>query len=211
VTYESEDETKARYVNVMGAELGEVFHQLKQEAAFLHLKWNEYVRLFGFSEERIKMLNRAAPGFFWMVERSWWDDLLLHLSRLTDTHNKVLSVQRLAELVDVGIKDEVGSRCDTLVKAAQFATDHRHRRLAHLNIKLALKKSVKPLKPTSRAAMEAAIAVLDDLLLFVERQFFEIERTYYDVLDVLGGADSLGDIVERGLRDRDQQFGSGSV
>jgi hypothetical protein len=40
---------------------------------------------------------------------------------------------------------------------------------------------------------------------------FEIERTYYDVLDVLGGVDSLGDIVERGLRDRDEQFGSGSV
>lgn len=42
----TEPELKQRYRDVMGNELGEVFHHLMQEAAFLHLKWNEYLTLF---------------------------------------------------------------------------------------------------------------------------------------------------------------------
>ena len=72
MTHHTEPELKQRYCDAMGAELGEVFHHLMQETAFLHLKWNEYERLFGASAEQIALLNRAAPGFFWLVQDSWW-------------------------------------------------------------------------------------------------------------------------------------------
>ena len=44
---ESAEEAKERYVRVMGKEVGETFHHLMQEAAFLHLKWNEYLTGYG--------------------------------------------------------------------------------------------------------------------------------------------------------------------
>jgi hypothetical protein len=67
----AEPELKQRYRDVMGNELGEVFHHLMQEAAFLHLKWNEYLTLFGTGPERVDLLNKAAPGFFHLVQDSW--------------------------------------------------------------------------------------------------------------------------------------------
>ena len=76
----TEPELKQRYCAAMGAPLGEVFHHLMQETAFLHLKWNEYEHLFGVSAEQIDLLNRAASGFFWLVQDSLWDGLLLHIT-----------------------------------------------------------------------------------------------------------------------------------
>ena len=59
---------KERYSEKMGFDLGQVFHHLMQEVAFLHLKWNEYRNLFDVSPEQMALLNRAAPGFFWLIE-----------------------------------------------------------------------------------------------------------------------------------------------
>jgi hypothetical protein len=190
----------------MGSELGQVFHHLIQEAAFLHLKWNEYIRLFGASAEQIDLLNRAAPGFFWLVDDSWWDGLLLHISRLTDDRNDVLTVQRLPRLVKIAIRDDVQSRLDVLLEAADFARDLRNRYIAHRNIDVALSRAATPLAPASRQSLSDAILALDDVLYVVGRHFLGTEPTVYDHLDSLGGSTCLLDIVQRGLRDRDRQF-----
>jgi hypothetical protein len=127
----TEPQLKQRYRDVMGNELGEVFHNLMQEAAFLHLKWNEYLALFGTGPERVDLLNKAAPGFFHLVQDSWWDDLLLHVSRMTDDRNDVLTVKRLPRLVQVAIRDEVHARLGVFDKAAKFARDLRNLHIAH--------------------------------------------------------------------------------
>jgi hypothetical protein len=57
---ESPEQMKANYVSLMGAPLGEVFDELMQEAARLHLKWNEFLGLFAASSEQLATLNRAA-------------------------------------------------------------------------------------------------------------------------------------------------------
>jgi hypothetical protein len=56
------EEVRQRYVETMGADLGDVFHRLVNQCALLHVKWNEYVVLFGTSEARTNLLNRAAPS-----------------------------------------------------------------------------------------------------------------------------------------------------
>jgi hypothetical protein len=78
------EESKRDHVNKMGEALGRQFAELWQEVAHLHAKWLEYVELFGSKPSRIDLLNRAAPAFFRTVQDVFWEDMLLHLSRLTD-------------------------------------------------------------------------------------------------------------------------------
>jgi hypothetical protein len=98
----SHEQLRERYISAMDKELGEVFHHLMQEAARLHLKWNEYDALYS-GRANIETLNRAAPGFFWMAQNALWNDLLLHICRMTDDRSDVLSVQRLSKLVKVAL------------------------------------------------------------------------------------------------------------
>ena len=116
----TEPELRQRYCEAMGSDLGEVFHQLMQEAAWLHLKWNEYIALFA-NATRVNQLNRAAPGFFRMVEETWSDDLILHICRMTDKGNDVLTVRLIPKLVTVALRDEVNSRLRRLTAAVDFA------------------------------------------------------------------------------------------
>jgi hypothetical protein len=41
------EENLQHYNETMGADLGSVFHRLLNDCTWLHLKWNEFVELFG--------------------------------------------------------------------------------------------------------------------------------------------------------------------
>ena len=61
---------KTNYVRLMGPQAGEAFAELMQDAARLHLKWNEFLALFAASLAQIDTLNKAAPGFFYLVSEA---------------------------------------------------------------------------------------------------------------------------------------------
>jgi len=122
----------------MGDELGLIFHFLMQEAAWLHLKWNEFDALFGGTPQELQNLNRAAQGFFGMVQDVWSDDIILHICRMTDNGTDRLSVTLLPKLANVGIRDELKRRLDEVTAATAFARDWRDRRIAHRNKALIL-------------------------------------------------------------------------
>ena len=54
------DELRAYRLNKLGQNLGQVFHALSNDVAWLQVKWAEYRELFGTSSERIDILNSAA-------------------------------------------------------------------------------------------------------------------------------------------------------
>jgi hypothetical protein len=72
----SSEEVEARYIDAMGARLGKQYYQLFNECAYLHLKWHEYMALFGTSPAEIDLLNQAAPRFFGLLEVVLWEDVL---------------------------------------------------------------------------------------------------------------------------------------
>ena len=78
------EEARTEHIRVMGEELGSLYDALWQEVAGLHGKWSEYAALFGTRESRVDLLNQAAPYFFRIVQDSLWEDVLLHIARLTD-------------------------------------------------------------------------------------------------------------------------------
>jgi len=98
-------ESKDRYVDKMGQALGTQFAALWQEVAYLHIKWAEFVDLYGTKPARIELLNRAAPKFFRMIQDLLWEETLLHIARLTDAPSSAgkksnLTIRNLVPLVD---------------------------------------------------------------------------------------------------------------
>ena len=83
-THNTADEVLREHKMKMGAALGAEFTRLWNECAWLHLKWRDYRALFGASPARIDLLNASACGFFWMIDVTMWEDLILHVCRLTD-------------------------------------------------------------------------------------------------------------------------------
>ena len=80
----SPEQVRDRSVAAMPTPLGEIHYALHNEVAWLHLKWKDFRALFGRDQETIDLLNAAAPAFFHALQRMMWEDVLLHLCRLTD-------------------------------------------------------------------------------------------------------------------------------
>ena len=58
------DEAKQQYISQMGQALGTQFAALWQDMANLHLKWGEYVILFGTKPSRLEFSTKRPPSFF---------------------------------------------------------------------------------------------------------------------------------------------------
>jgi hypothetical protein len=189
----------------MGPKLGPIFHRLNNDNAWLHLKWNEFLELFAKSPAQIRDLNTAAPGFFHQVQDLWWDDLLLHIYRMTDKRADVLSVYSLLREAPLVLKPTITSHIAIIKPATEFARRARHNSIAHRNLDVAL--GVAPLTLGSRNDVRGALRVIDDLLHAVEHHFLGTSATNYEFLNNIGGVRNLLDIVDRGLKSRDAQFG----
>ena len=70
-------------------------------------------------------LNTAAPGFFHQVQELWWDDMLLHIFRMTDGRTDVLSVYTLLWEAPVPLKPIVESHVAIIKPATEFAHARR--------------------------------------------------------------------------------------
>ena len=124
--FKSGAEAKKEYMEKMGEELGELYNGLWQEVATLHGDWEEYVVLFGTKPSRIDIMNKTAPDFFNMLQRTWLENTMLHISRLTDNAivcgKKTLSVKSLSELiVDENLKIKVNLLVENVIQKAEVA------------------------------------------------------------------------------------------
>jgi hypothetical protein len=195
------DDLLKMYTKEMGRPLGPFFHHLWQDLAHLHLKWNEYLPLFGRSKDRVDDLNRAASGFFFLVQDMWWDDILLTLWKLTDKDPRTLSIRRLPSMVRPASRAQLKPKIDAAVLACKFAHQVRHNMIAHRNAAIAMR--VKSTPPSTRADVKRAIAALDDVFDFVHAAYMDQEPMMWEHLDVLGGSEAVLWIVRRGLKARD--------
>src|SRR2546428_442325 len=122
----------------MPSPLGELHFALSQEVAWLHLKWNDFRALFAAGTETIELLNATAPAFFSNLQRMLWEDVLMHLCRVTDEFGEArrkrehLTMRRLSSAVtDSELKRQLRPILKQIIKTSEFARDWRNRRLAH--------------------------------------------------------------------------------
>jgi hypothetical protein len=156
VTTNNSEEVRVNHINAMGGELGSLYSELWQQLANLHLKWNKYIGLFGVNQDRVKLLNEAAPSFFYIIENTLWLDILLTVARLTDPCEmkkkggvkRNLTFQRLPDLIsDVETKEKVKSLIEAAKDKSSFCREWRNSYIAHRDLDLTLKTTnAKPLE-----------------------------------------------------------------
>ena len=83
------EEIQQENVAAMGDSSGVQFSELRQELVRIHIKWAEFVDLFGAEKERVELLNQAAPLFFLITQDALWESSVLHIARLTDPSNSM--------------------------------------------------------------------------------------------------------------------------
>ena len=203
-THQTAEEARAEQVQVMGEQLGTLYHALWQEVVWLHAKWGEFVSLFGTKPSRIELLNKAAPGFFRIVQDMMWEDILLHIARLTDpprTGGKTnLSIQSLSESVgNPATRNSVEGLAAKALTASDFCRDWRNRRIAHRDLALALEHGAKPLKEGSRRKAREAIDAISAVLNAVS-DHYQGSTTAFQFSEARGGAMSLLYVLDDGVK-----------
>lgn len=198
------EEVKQHHIEVMGEDLGLLYHVLWNELSWLYLKWGEYVKLFGTKPSRIDLISRAAGHFFRIVQDSLWEDSLLHITRLTDhpesAGKKNLTIRRLPLLIDDHtLKEKVSRLVDVAVKKAEFCRDWRNRRIAHKDLGLALDAGVEPLKPASRAKIRESLNSISDVLNALSTHYMD-STTMFEGVGAPDDAVSLLYVLDDGLR-----------
>jgi hypothetical protein len=202
---EMDDEMRAEYVRAMGAELGDLFYDLSNDFDWLEYKWRELQELFGGGAERTELLNIVASNFFYLVKKLLFEDVMLHLSRLTDRESESydhLTLRRLAGAVEPSLRDQIANAIGNAVESCRFAKSWRDRRLAHTDRDL-IHGEHKILLPTVDASnIQSALRSIHALLdIIVKRYSLPPSASVGDPW----GAKSLLHHLERAIRAEDEE------
>jgi hypothetical protein len=208
MTIRTADEAKANYIEKMGEPLGTQFAALFQEAARLHMVWGEFVELFG-DEERVKVLNEAAPAMFHVIGHALWQFILLEIARLTDRpgtgSKKNLTIRNLPELVKPELRDDVWELVCAALEKSDLCRDQRNRQLAHLDLDLLTDQSAKPLEPATMKAVGEAIDAIGNVLKEVHLHYIG-GLSFSRTVGGAGNALSLLWLLKHGLIARQKVF-----
>jgi hypothetical protein len=211
----SAEQVREKHIRDMGPELGPVYHELSDEVAWLHAKWNQYRQLFGHSEERVDLLNRVGGHFFRIVQDALWDNVILHIARLTDTITSGpksspkdnLTLRRLPEVIpNAGRKKEVEALIDTALLSSSFARDWRNRSLAHIDLKLALQTGANPLPGISREQVENTLSAFRSVLNKLDEMYWQSETAYEHFMAAGGEGDDVIFFIRAGLKAEDARM-----
>lgn len=202
--------TERDYIEKMGGALGTQFHALWQEVAWLHIKCTEYLELFGSKSTRVDLLNRAAPAFFSMIQDVLWEDIVLHVARLTDSPkslgNTNLTIRNLPELVDPTMTEALQALVDTALSETQFCRDWRNRHIAHRDLELATNKSPRPLAAPTRKQLNDALGAIASVLNEVQAHYMDSYTPFEESIGSRGNAGSLLYVLDDGLRAKAQRM-----
>ncbi|MBI3465867.1 MAG: hypothetical protein HY000_22850, partial [Planctomycetes bacterium] len=190
----SAEQVRAAKLAAMPAPLGEVHYALYNEVAWIHLKWQVFRALFATSPERIDLLNEVAPAFFHHLQGVLWEDVLLHLYRLTDSPKSMghanLTLRRLPALIpDTSLRAEVESKVALVQEKTNFARDWRNRHLAHRELPPLDGERPRPLAPASRLQVEEALASIRTVMNCIENYYEKLPVSYEHSIAPLGGAE----------------------
>ncbi|MBI2162925.1 MAG: hypothetical protein HYU32_02110 [candidate division NC10 bacterium] len=146
----------------------EIWKDLRNEVELLHSYWQMREALFGFSEERDKLLRDSAEGLFYLLDVFLWRELCLGLCRLTETGRNKLTLQQLLKHPKVTSDRNLLTLVKQKINAAKGACDplreHRHKVLAHLDLKTNLTGVESTFPPDPRKKIDNALHAVADAL-----------------------------------------------
>jgi len=185
------DEVRSEYISAMGQELGASFYEPYRKLVELHVLWQQYRQLFGGDPDTVHLLNRTSGLFFKIIQDELWDSVLLGVSRMTDPPStgkrKNLTIQSLPPLIsDTKLQGEVQDLCDKALAAADFAREHRNKRIAHQDHDYLSNRNSDPLSGISRILVEEMLSALRAVLNLLDLHFRDSTVMYEGFLDSSG-------------------------
>ena len=203
------DEIEIQNTAAMGEVLGKQYTALFHEVAILHIYWSEFLELFDANEKRIDLLNRAAPGFFRMLQGQQFETNMSHLARLTDTpetgSKQNLTVRSLPDLVsDQHVKGQLIALVKEVKEKTKFCKDWRNKRFAHSDLLLATQdvKAI-PLEAPKKEKFAEALRALSDILNVLER-FYHKNVCDFEASPANKGAITSLSVLQFGVRAREE-------
>jgi hypothetical protein len=195
------EEHRAEVAAAMGKDLGELFSDLADEFVWARLKWQEYEALFD-SPDKVELLNEAAPAFFGSLQRTLLDDILMHLCRLTDratvSGQDTLSLEQLLKAIpDSTLVASLDPLLADVKEKTKPARTFRNKRGAHTDLKVVRGEKVLP--GISRAEVRDALTSIHTLLEKV-REHYKLSPESFQVIEALGGVDTVLACVRRGVQ-----------
>jgi hypothetical protein len=173
------EEVLEKYCRHLGKKFGDVYFLARNEWIDIRVTWNQYENLFGHGPERVDLMNKAGVLFFFMVQRHFFEAVLLAVCRLSDqikTGRKAnLTVLLFREFMDT---DERRIKLDSLLEkvevTTEFARDWRNRRISHNDLDLK-NGTAAPLEEANRKLVSNAIKALHEVLNYINLEFINTE------------------------------------
>ena len=200
---ESEAEIRAEHIRVMGRNLGTVYNALWNEVVWLHAKWDQYRQLYAHSPQRVAFLNKVAGHFVRVVQDTLYNDILLHLTRLTDRRPNTLRLQRLPKLAPPVLAPELDQLVKDACQACKCAEASRNQHIAHTEFTRALAGTFEG--DPSRADIEAALRAVRTVLNRLEAHYWQSETGYQHFFSHGGDAESLVRYLWKGFQAEEQR------
>jgi hypothetical protein len=206
----SEDQLREEKMAQMGSELGDLHSLLWKDLTWLHFEWDQYSVLFGKDPSRIDVMNKAAPRFFWSLDRVLWQDILLSLSRLADPpgtggQQNLTFLRLLRAIPSDGPRKEVETAITEYEDAVRFARDWRHKLYAHRELFHASDPDVHPLRHASRESVINALRAAAKVMNVVEKHYQGSTTAYEMAHEPIGSGYDLLYYLDRGLHARETE------
>jgi hypothetical protein len=179
--------------------IGPAFLALSSDLIWIYARWLTFKELFSHSEERIALLNDAAPNFFYITEETLRDAVVLGICRLADPlemagRTNLVLESLIAELRPDVDRDSILLNTLTPMLVAlradiQPLRDSRNRRIAHRDHGVAL-RAEEALPGISIAQVDRALKLCANFLNTYQVYWIDTP-TEFDAMSMYRGAHAV--------------------
>ena len=156
------------------------------EVVRLHYKWKHFKQVFG-SDEKVKLLNEAAPVFFSYLWNLMLFDILLSIARLTDppkTRVKSIIKENLSfdnlvlEIKDANLQSQVSQQILALKGKMKAVKTWRDEKIAHNDLLRQMNEI--PLPTIQVSEITDALALIRGIM-NAFHQHFNLQTVWYEI------------------------------
>lgn len=188
-------------------DISDVYEALWNEVSLVTFKWHTFKQLFSISEERLRLLEKTANGFFHICENSILSDVLISLSRITDNPGSKkgakISLGRLVFVKGPYFTKETAKEFEELVKKAETNCNGirslRNNLYGHLSFGVIQDPQLDELPDVTVGQVDKAIKSVQAVITFFAFHVHD-EDHRFDLGQMVGGADALVFHLERALK-----------
>lgn len=175
------------------------FRQLSEDLSWAYARWMLFRQLYAHSEKRLNLLEHSASAFFEFTFHILRDDVIMALTRLADPERnrqqENLSLEQIMTClgennVHAELLAKLRKKLDLFKELCRPLKTHRHKRLAHRDLKLSLAGASEPLPRITVVMIDKALASAGDFLNVVKLHF-DNSQTGYEHFGMTGDADAL--------------------